>query len=88
MMSIHQPRYSIFKLFDQLLLLSHGETVYHGPAREALEYYTQCGGEYYSRYCMLDTIFVVNNIEPAFEWNFLHFIMLQLAAIGILILKW
>ncbi|CAF4632889.1 unnamed protein product, partial [Rotaria socialis] len=29
--SIHQPRYSIFKLFDTLFLLSAGRCTYHGP---------------------------------------------------------
>lgn len=34
--SIHQPRYSIFKLFDSLTLLASGKLMYHGPAQEAL----------------------------------------------------
>ncbi|GFO21177.1 ATP-binding cassette sub-family g member 2 [Plakobranchus ocellatus] len=37
--SIHQPRFSIYRLFDNLLLLSQGVTVYHGPAREALDFF-------------------------------------------------
>ncbi|XP_072050826.1 broad substrate specificity ATP-binding cassette transporter ABCG2-like [Amphiura filiformis] len=37
--SIHQPRYSIYRLFDKLHLLSKGSTVYHGPSSEALEYF-------------------------------------------------
>ncbi|XP_072038572.1 broad substrate specificity ATP-binding cassette transporter ABCG2-like isoform X1 [Amphiura filiformis] len=41
--SIHQPRYSIFKTFEFLHLLSLGETVYHGPANEALTYFSDCG---------------------------------------------
>ncbi|XP_071128832.1 broad substrate specificity ATP-binding cassette transporter ABCG2-like isoform X1 [Mytilus edulis] len=41
--SIHQPRYSIFKLFDSLMLLSMGECVYHGPASESLEYFKSIG---------------------------------------------
>lgn len=36
--SIHQPRSSIFGMFDDLLLLSEGRCVYNGPADEALEY--------------------------------------------------
>ena len=42
-MSIHQPRYSIFKLFDSLTLLSLGSQVYHGPARQALAYFDNLG---------------------------------------------
>ena len=41
--SIHQPRYSILRLFDSLLLLSHGKTVYHGPASDTLDYFTKLG---------------------------------------------
>ncbi|XP_041364634.1 broad substrate specificity ATP-binding cassette transporter ABCG2-like [Gigantopelta aegis] len=41
--SIHQPRYSIFKLFDNLMLLSAGETVYFGSAHKALEHFHSIG---------------------------------------------
>ncbi|KAI2668767.1 Broad substrate specificity ATP-binding cassette transporter ABCG2 [Labeo rohita] len=37
--SIHQPRYSIFRLFDHLTLLHKGETVYAGPAGKAMDYF-------------------------------------------------
>ena len=42
-MSIHQPRYSIFKTFDTITLLSVGELVYQGPADEALKYFEDIG---------------------------------------------
>ena len=42
-MSIHQPRYSIFKLLDTLTLLSAGNVVYHGQANNALEYFCGAG---------------------------------------------
>uniref|UniRef100_A0A8C5EJJ1 Broad substrate specificity ATP-binding cassette transporter ABCG2 n=1 Tax=Gouania willdenowi TaxID=441366 RepID=A0A8C5EJJ1_GOUWI len=38
-MSIHQPRYSIYRLFDSLTLLVGGKMVYHGPAPNALDYF-------------------------------------------------
>ncbi|GAB5570644.1 broad substrate specificity ATP-binding cassette transporter ABCG2 isoform X1 [Prionailurus iriomotensis] len=41
--SIHQPRYSIFKLFDSLTLLASGRLMFHGPAQEALGYFTLMG---------------------------------------------
>uniref|UniRef100_A0A4X1U861 ABC transporter domain-containing protein n=1 Tax=Sus scrofa TaxID=9823 RepID=A0A4X1U861_PIG len=41
--SIHQPRYSIFKLFDSLTLLASGRLMFHGPAREALGYFASIG---------------------------------------------
>ncbi|KAM4707996.1 broad substrate specificity ATP-binding cassette transporter ABCG2 isoform 2-T2 [Discoglossus pictus] len=43
--SIHQPRYSIFRLFDSLTLLAGGRMLYHGPAQSALDYFTQLGYE-------------------------------------------
>ncbi|XP_051866225.1 broad substrate specificity ATP-binding cassette transporter ABCG2-like [Pristis pectinata] len=41
--SIHQPRYSIFKLFGSLTLLANGRVVFHGPSREALNYFSSIG---------------------------------------------
>jgi len=43
--SIHQPRYTIFKLFDRLTLLAAGRTAYHGPASEALDHFASIGYE-------------------------------------------
>ncbi|NXM59542.1 ABCG2 protein, partial [Illadopsis cleaveri] len=43
--SIHQPRYSIFKLFDSLTLLASGKVLYHGAAKHALEYFSSIGYE-------------------------------------------
>ncbi|XP_070587083.1 broad substrate specificity ATP-binding cassette transporter ABCG2-like isoform X2 [Erythrolamprus reginae] len=43
--SIHQPRYSIFRLFDKLTLLAAGRLLYHGPAQNALEYFKTIGYE-------------------------------------------
>ncbi|XP_029007626.1 broad substrate specificity ATP-binding cassette transporter ABCG2d [Betta splendens] len=42
-MSIHQPRYSIYRLFDTLTLLVSGKMVYHGPATKALSYFANIG---------------------------------------------
>ncbi|NXP79914.1 ABCG2 protein, partial [Ramphastos sulfuratus] len=41
--SIHQPRYSIFRLFDNLTLLAAGRVLFHGPAQEALQYFQAIG---------------------------------------------
>ncbi|KAH0615836.1 hypothetical protein JD844_026397 [Phrynosoma platyrhinos] len=43
--SIHQPRYSIFRLFDKLTLLAAGRMLYHGPAQNALDYFKSIGYE-------------------------------------------
>jgi len=45
-LSIHQPRFNIFKMFDQLLLLSEGHTVYFGEANRAVKYFEQLGYTY------------------------------------------
>ncbi|XP_077444626.1 broad substrate specificity ATP-binding cassette transporter ABCG2 [Stigmatopora argus] len=42
-LSIHQPRYSIYRLFDSLTLLVNGRQVYHGPAQSALDYFSDIG---------------------------------------------
>ncbi|XP_027001818.1 broad substrate specificity ATP-binding cassette transporter ABCG2d [Tachysurus fulvidraco] len=44
-MSIHQPRYSIYQLFDNLTLLVNGKQVYHGLAHNALDYFANIGYE-------------------------------------------
>ncbi|KAM6346628.1 broad substrate specificity ATP-binding cassette transporter ABCG2 isoform 2-T2 [Podargus strigoides] len=43
--SIHQPRYSIFRLFDNLTLLAAGRVLYHGPAQHAIGYFQSIGYE-------------------------------------------
>ncbi|XP_066487923.1 broad substrate specificity ATP-binding cassette transporter ABCG2-like isoform X2 [Tiliqua scincoides] len=43
--SIHQPRYTIFRLFDNLTLLAAGRLVYHGPAQNATAYFKTIGYE-------------------------------------------
>ncbi|ESN93751.1 hypothetical protein HELRODRAFT_88257, partial [Helobdella robusta] len=37
--SIHQPRYSIYKLFDGLILLASGIIIYHGPSANAIDFF-------------------------------------------------
>ncbi|KAG2433874.1 hypothetical protein HXX76_008227 [Chlamydomonas incerta] len=41
--SIHQPRSSIFAMFDDLVLLSEGQPVYSGPADQALAHFEALG---------------------------------------------
>ncbi|XP_013371603.1 PREDICTED: ATP-binding cassette sub-family G member 2-like isoform X4 [Chinchilla lanigera] len=41
--SIHQPRHSIFMLFDSLTLLASGKLMFHGPAQEAVQYFESAG---------------------------------------------
>nr|CDS26913.1 ATP binding cassette sub family G [Hymenolepis microstoma] len=42
--SIHQPNWSIYKLFDSVTLLCNGRAIYHGPAGESpLKYFCDLG---------------------------------------------
>jgi ABC-type multidrug transport system ATPase subunit len=42
-MSIHQPRSSIYNMFDVLLLLSEGREMFYGPAGEAAKWFAGAG---------------------------------------------
>src|SRR5436190_13648005 len=41
--SIHQPSTSTFLLFDNILLLSEGKTIYFGPPRGSTQYLNELG---------------------------------------------
>ncbi|XP_004293165.1 PREDICTED: ABC transporter G family member 13-like isoform X2 [Fragaria vesca subsp. vesca] len=41
--SIHQPSSEVFALFDDLVLLSGGQTVYSGQANKAVEFFAKAG---------------------------------------------
>ena len=41
--SIHQPRSSVFAMFDDLMLLSGGNVVYSGPASQAISHFSSLG---------------------------------------------
>lgn len=41
--TIHQPRSTIFDMFDQLLVLNQGRSVYLGPAKNATSYFDRIG---------------------------------------------
>ncbi|KAL8801012.1 MAG: hypothetical protein Q9182_004756 [Xanthomendoza sp. 2 TL-2023] len=43
MITIHQPRSEIWALFDQLVLLSGGVSVYSGPAKDCIPYFENLG---------------------------------------------
>ena len=42
-MVIHQPRYSIFKLFDSLTLLCRGHIIYQGNPNASIQYFADRG---------------------------------------------
>jgi ABC-type multidrug transport system ATPase subunit len=41
--SVHQPRSSIFALFDDIAILSEGKMCYFGPASKMIPYFTKLG---------------------------------------------
>ncbi|XP_075057072.1 ATP-binding cassette sub-family G member 8 [Mixophyes fleayi] len=43
LLSIHQPRSDIFQLFDLVLLLSSGTTIYSGTAKDMIQYFSSIG---------------------------------------------
>ncbi|KAM6221144.1 ATP-binding cassette sub-family G member 8 [Rhynchocyon petersi] len=50
LISIHQPRSDIFQLFDLVLLMTSGTTIYSGAARDMVQYFTEIGHPC-PRYC-------------------------------------
>lgn len=43
LMSLLQPAPETFELFDDIILLSEGQIVYHGPREHVLEFFEDCG---------------------------------------------
>eukprot|EP00762_Andalucia_godoyi_P004610 ANDGO_05083.mRNA.1 ABC transporter G family member 15 len=41
--TIHQPSSTLFAKFDKIMLLSHGEVVYFGPAKTAIDFFGSLG---------------------------------------------
>ena len=67
-MSIHQPRSSIYQLFDQLILLADGKLVYGGPAgKQAVNYFSKlnfkCPDLYNPADYFLDIVSVDNRTQ-------------------------
>ena len=40
---LHQPRYEVFRMFDDIMLLSAGKTVYFGPSDGVVPYFEKLG---------------------------------------------
>jgi ABC-type multidrug transport system ATPase subunit len=53
---IHQPREQIFYGFDQLLLLSGGQSMYAGPTQDVQEYFEELGYVFPERSNVADTL--------------------------------
>ena len=42
-MSIHQPRYDVFALVDDVILLSRGHQIWSGSTKDMLKHFDSCG---------------------------------------------
>uniref|UniRef100_A0A667ZCN4 ATP-binding cassette, sub-family G (WHITE), member 2a n=1 Tax=Myripristis murdjan TaxID=586833 RepID=A0A667ZCN4_9TELE len=72
-LSIHQPRYAIYRLFDSLTLLVNGKQVYHGPAQTALDYFADIGYTCEPHNNPADFFLdVINGDSTAVAFNFLN----------------
>jgi len=43
LVSLLQPSPETFDLFDDVILMDEGKTVYHGPQSHVLEFFEECG---------------------------------------------
>ncbi|KAL4432817.1 hypothetical protein ABPG77_008143 [Micractinium sp. CCAP 211/92] len=70
MVSIHQPRSSVFEMFDDLVLMAEGELVYAGPAAEVLAYFKGLGHicpEHYNPAEWLADLVAIDHSSPESE---------------------
>jgi ABC-type multidrug transport system ATPase subunit len=61
--TIHQPRSSIFALFDLLCVLSEGRTVYFGPASDAAAYFANIGFRSPPQFNVADYVIDASSID-------------------------
>lgn len=69
-MSIHQPRSSIFEMIDDLCLLSEGKLIYCGPADSVLSYFNDRGftcPEHYNPAEFLADLVAIDHSSPETE---------------------
>nr|XP_013008160.1 ATP-binding cassette sub-family G member 2-like [Cavia porcellus] len=66
--SIHQPRHSIFEMFDSLTLLAAGKLIFHGPAQMVVHYFASAGYncELYTNHAVF-LLDVISGVFPAVE---------------------
>eukprot|EP00737_Agarophyton_chilense_P000791 gb/GEZJ01000879.1/.p1 GENE.gb/GEZJ01000879.1/~~gb/GEZJ01000879.1/.p1 ORF type:complete len:663 (-),score=109.89 gb/GEZJ01000879.1/:2916-4904(-) len=62
--TIHQPRSSIFALFDQLCLLSEGRVMYFGPANDAVSYFSALNFRSPSQFNPADFFLDLLSVDP------------------------
>ncbi|ORX58024.1 hypothetical protein DM01DRAFT_351938 [Hesseltinella vesiculosa] len=62
--TIHQPRSNIFKMFDTLLLLAHGQPVYFGPVNSVSSYFKDIGYPLPADYNVADYLIDLTMKQP------------------------
>ncbi|GAB1608807.1 protein white-like [Argonauta hians] len=68
--TIHQPSSEIFTMFDNLLLMVDGKTVYMGPTKDAMVHFKQCGLECPNNYNPADFYLDNLSIVPGYEHEY------------------
>ena len=63
MISLLQPAPESFNLFDDVLLLSEGQVVYHGPIAHVTEFFELCGFKSPERKGIADFLQEVPNLD-------------------------
>ncbi|KAM1576824.1 hypothetical protein ACFX15_032561 [Malus domestica] len=70
LVSLLQPAPEAFDLFDDLILMSEGKVVYHGPRDHVLEFFEDCGFKCPERKGVADFIQeVISEKDQSYYWN-------------------
>lgn len=67
LVSLLQPAPEAFDLFDDLILMSEGKVVYHGPRDQVLEFFEDCGFKCPERKGVADFIQEVSELQLAYD---------------------
>ncbi|KAI8387421.1 hypothetical protein BD560DRAFT_382445 [Blakeslea trispora] len=67
--TIHQPRSNIFKMFDSLMLLANGRQIYFGPVKSCSAYFSNLGFTIPSDYNIADYLIDLTIKKPTESTN-------------------
>ena len=92
-LSIHQPRYSIYKQFDTLTLLSQGELVYHGRQYAVLDHFKELGKKMKITWHFISLFISPPSLSPAiYQVMYVRSMIIQLISYWMLLIvlkyKW
>ena len=83
LISLLQPAPETFNLFDDVLLLSEGQIVYHGPLQHVMEFFESCGFKCPERKGIADFLQEVANYIAVFNvglYNNLSIIVIKVVS--------